>query len=100
MSLLGLPVEILRYIIEESVPEGFESLMLSCRVVYECGNYLINTHNTRKRAWNFIGLNRSRSRAYGLALLYRISNEPILARYKIYQEGQLLLDGRTPPTAT
>ncbi|KAI1399686.1 hypothetical protein F4819DRAFT_406989 [Hypoxylon fuscum] len=80
--LLNLPVEVLRHIIEESMPEGFENLMLSCRAVYECGRFLLESHATRKREWRRFSLSRfCIHKSCYRAPVYSISVEPVLARY-------------------
>ncbi|KAI0829510.1 hypothetical protein F5Y06DRAFT_282748 [Hypoxylon sp. FL0890] len=81
MSLLNLPPELLRYVIEESVPEGFESLLLSCRHIYECGKHLIASHNTRKGYWEHLEVDRYFNYMSTFSLLHRVADEPLLLRY-------------------
>jgi hypothetical protein len=44
-SLLGLPYELLHYIINLSRPLGFEGIMLACKHTYQVGKTLIPEHN-------------------------------------------------------
>jgi hypothetical protein len=44
-GLFGLPTELLLLIVKESRPDGFESLMLTCKKLYLTGSGLIHEHN-------------------------------------------------------
>ncbi|KAI1393334.1 uncharacterized protein F4822DRAFT_423804 [Hypoxylon trugodes] len=81
MSLQNLPPEILHHVIEESMPEGFENLLLSCRYVYECGKPLIETNKTRKQKWRRFFLRSNKDYMSSLSRLNQIARNPALARY-------------------
>lgn len=84
MELLDLPTELLERILQETMPEGFESFAVTCKAVYRAGNFIRPKHNAfRKRYRRF---------AYGdsadgdacissLQLIARIAQEPIIAKY-------------------
>ncbi|KAI1143655.1 hypothetical protein F5Y05DRAFT_362043 [Hypoxylon sp. FL0543] len=81
MSLLRLSTELLCSVIEESMPEGFESLMLSCRHIYKCGKHLIASHNDRKMRWTHLDLDENFHHMSVFDLLHEIAEEPALSRY-------------------
>ncbi|KAH9992016.1 hypothetical protein F4779DRAFT_609426 [Xylariaceae sp. FL0662B] len=81
MSLQGLPPELLCDVIEHSMPEGFENLMVTCRKIYECGQRFIERHNARKRAWRYVNFDSAHTHLFALVWLHQIVREPILARY-------------------
>ncbi|KAI1075505.1 hypothetical protein F5B20DRAFT_559932 [Whalleya microplaca] len=81
MSLQDLPPEILYEVIWQSMPEGFENLMMTCRSICECGNSFIKTHNARKRAWRHISFRNVHMHLSALIWFHQIAQEPILARY-------------------
>ncbi|OTA52582.1 hypothetical protein K449DRAFT_440608 [Hypoxylon sp. EC38] len=87
MSLLDLPPELLRLVIEESMPEGFQSLLLSCRPIYECGKPLIALHHTRKQSWRRLRFNRKLDYMPTFSWLLKVADEPVLPRY--IQEADL-----------
>lgn len=90
MSLLGLPVEILECVIDSTMPEGFESLMQTCRTVYQCGKALLVRHNALKRQYeNFSFDDDSISTPF--RLLGRLALDPLAARY-MKKVNLLLLD--------
>lgn len=52
MSLLGLPVELICRILEESDPRAFESLALACKRIYQCAeDQLLERHNALCRSY-------------------------------------------------
>ncbi|KAG9251952.1 uncharacterized protein F5Z01DRAFT_258593 [Emericellopsis atlantica] len=57
MSLLSLPKEILRLIMQLSRPDDFESLMLSCKRVHEAGQVFIAEHNDFKHTFCNVQIN-------------------------------------------
>ena len=97
MPLLALPNELLSFIIQETVPEGFESLMLTCKIFYGLGKGLISEHHELKRNYTRVeyprlidpqgrkdGVNSSPlglSRVSSIELLEDIIREPLIARY-------------------
>ncbi|KAI1410557.1 hypothetical protein F5Y13DRAFT_167404 [Hypoxylon sp. FL1857] len=81
MSLLDLPPELLRQVIVESMPEGFESLLLSCRPIYDCGKSLIALHNTRKEEWEHVDFDKYFDYMPAFSWLLRVTDEPVLLRY-------------------
>ncbi|KAI1634706.1 hypothetical protein F4809DRAFT_665228 [Biscogniauxia mediterranea] len=80
MLLLELPTELLRNIIHQSIPEGFENVMLSCRTIYECGNAFVNDYNRKRNAYRLVSFNVCDSRN-ALYWLHRIAEEPGLSHY-------------------
>ncbi|KAI0808765.1 hypothetical protein GGR55DRAFT_679982 [Xylaria sp. FL0064] len=91
-TLTGLPNELLDEIIEFSLPEGFESLALTCKRIYALWTRLIPYYNyLRSVFWNFVYTDyrecpsepsaESFYRAFDL--ISRIAVEPIVARYMI-----------------
>ncbi|KAK7937218.1 uncharacterized protein PG986_014086 [Apiospora aurea] len=100
-SLVDLPPELLLQIISESLPEGFESLALSCKAVYQLCTPFIKQHNLRRAQFSkfqyspfsYSGqdpLRRPIRHAYDL--IERIAREPIVARY--IQHADLGRDSR------
>ena len=93
MKLLELPTEVLRLIIQETIPEGFESFTLTCRRVYTMCECKIPKHNQLRRVYRNFRYKRLRSAANdpdfqdrhdiwsSLALLHAIGQEPLIARY-------------------
>ncbi|RMZ69622.1 f-box domain [Pyrenophora seminiperda CCB06] len=81
MGLLDLPPEILDLIIDRTAPDGLQNFVLSCKTVYGRAASQIRQHNALRRAWSHT-TNMSPSR-HGdtLALLYEISQDPIIAEY-------------------
>ncbi|KAI0601746.1 hypothetical protein F4775DRAFT_604632 [Biscogniauxia sp. FL1348] len=80
MLLLELPAELLRNIIHQSIPEGFENVMLSCRTIYECGHAFVNDYNRKRKECRAISFNVCDSRN-ALYWLHRIAEEPGLSHY-------------------
>jgi hypothetical protein len=46
--LLELPPELLDMIVEETLPEGFEGIALSCKALYEVAKRYIENHRYMK----------------------------------------------------
>ncbi|KAI3331825.1 hypothetical protein HD806DRAFT_478422 [Xylariaceae sp. AK1471] len=80
MPLLDLPVELLSQIIQESTPEGFENLVLSCKRLYTVGHSFIGQHSTRKKKYKNVTIVATNS-LVGLYWLDQIALEPILPLY-------------------
>ncbi|KAI8623568.1 hypothetical protein F5Y19DRAFT_369723 [Xylariaceae sp. FL1651] len=51
MLLLNLPPELLHRIVQDSIPEGFENLILSCRTLYNVGSPFIERYSARKKQY-------------------------------------------------
>ncbi|KAI0138666.1 hypothetical protein F4776DRAFT_619387 [Hypoxylon sp. NC0597] len=79
--LLNLPPELLRLVIEESIPEGFDNLLVTCRAVYECGKSLIASHCARKRSWHRFKFDRNFNYMSTFSWLLQVADEPVLPRY-------------------
>ncbi|KAH8659375.1 hypothetical protein BGZ60DRAFT_415134 [Tricladium varicosporioides] len=90
MSLLLLPIELLTRIAQETLPDGFESFALTCRVTYCVSESLIKFHNRLNRQYRNLTLPKN----YGteddledgtptcsLQVLARIAEEPLIAKY-------------------
>ncbi|KAK4902773.1 hypothetical protein LTR27_000712 [Elasticomyces elasticus] len=83
-QLLALPAELLDEIMGYTLPDGLESLVLSCKKIYSVAKDHIHTHELYKRRW------RSFRYAHGemdhsikvpVELLLAIANDPLVARY-------------------
>ncbi|KAK8091464.1 hypothetical protein PG997_001825 [Apiospora hydei] len=100
-SLVDLPPELLLQIISETLPEGFESLALSCKAVYQLCTPFIKQHNLRRAQFRKFqyspfpdsGQDPLRTPIYhAYDLIERIAREPIVARY--IQHADLGRDSR------
>lgn len=99
-NLLALPPELVVQVITESLPEGFESLALSCKAIHQLCKPFIEHHSALRAQFHrftYDPLPRDAGdplwrpiwRAY--TLLERIALEPIVARY--IQHADLTYDG-------
>lgn len=94
MALTRLPVELLESIITHASPEGFESVALTCRLIYAVCTPFIQNHNTlRSRFHNFTyyentsdPINTIRT---AFDLITRIAVEPVVARYIQYADFEM-----------
>ncbi|KAI2469034.1 F-box domain protein [Annulohypoxylon bovei var. microspora] len=85
-TLTDLPTELLDEIISQVLPEGFESLALTCRGIYELCTPFIERHNQlRLEFQNFRYreqvVNGFEPARVAFDLITRIAVEPIVARY-------------------
>ncbi|KAI5927867.1 hypothetical protein F4810DRAFT_645549 [Camillea tinctor] len=80
MLLLELPPELLRNAIQQSIPDGFENLMLSCKTLYECGQEFIEDYNIKVKECRTVSLSAFDNRT-ALYWLHRIAEEPSLSHY-------------------
>jgi hypothetical protein len=80
MHLLQLAPEILDQIIDWSMPQGFESLVLTCKTLYNSAGARVNLHNNLKRRWQYT-IHSSPCGFDHLRLLHDIAKEPLAARY-------------------
>lgn len=91
MTLTRLPIELLECIITHASPEGFESVALTCRLIYAICTPFIQNHNTlRSRFHNFTyyentsdPINTIRT---AFDVITRIAVEPVVARYMKYAD--------------
>lgn len=98
MPLIDLPSEILQAIIKATLPEGFECLALSCKVVYNASQIYVPKHNMLKRSYSSfsyhavlddeilqLSTHPNASAATELfssiQLLNEIAQDPLIARY-------------------
>ncbi|KAH8712260.1 hypothetical protein GQ44DRAFT_713619 [Phaeosphaeriaceae sp. PMI808] len=81
MRLLDLPPEVLDLIIEQTLPDGLESFVLSCKSVYVRATSQILQHNELKKRWAHTDNVFVASCGDALGILYEISYEPIIAQY-------------------
>lgn len=95
MSLLALPPELTCQIISETIPSGFESLMLSRRTVFEAGKTLLGKYNAFRRAYKHVTFGRDSRGIY--TLLLRIAQDPVIASY--VESLDLWNGGQTEPSA-
>ena len=94
MALTRLPTELLETIITHVLPEGFESLALTCRKIYTLCIPFIQRHNalySRFHRFTYHGNLKDPSSTIATAseLIRRIAVEPIVARYIQYANFKL-----------
>jgi hypothetical protein len=86
MTFMQLPIEIVDKIIQHTLPEGFESVALTCKRMYgQCVTFIAHHNELRSRFQTFeyylkpyrLKLNLMSSSD----LLLRIADEPVVARY-------------------
>ena len=83
MALLGLPTEVLQDIVQHAVPEGFESILLTCKLLNDIGTPYLDEYNTNKRKWSTIDIPRDWDSDVKIVgdLLLHVSESPIIGRY-------------------
>ncbi|RDW61500.1 hypothetical protein BP5796_11392 [Coleophoma crateriformis] len=87
MALTRLPPEILARVVEETMPDGFESFAVTCQAVYNsCQNFLTKHSRLRRLYHEFRyhgdgSLSDESACASSFQLLLRIADEPLIARY-------------------
>lgn len=86
MALMQLPNELLENIIVHVLPEGFESVALTCRRTYALCTPFIEHHNELRGQFRIFDYYRRQGHpdfviGTGFDLLTRIAVEPIVARY-------------------
>jgi len=86
MALLELADELLALIVDHTIPEGFESLCLSCRKFHTLCKPLLKHHNElRSHFRNFDYLLKDKYPSLTIRtpfeLIARIAEEPVVARY-------------------
>ena len=96
MALMQLPNELLNKIVMHVLPEGFESLALTCRRIYALCTPFIEHHNKLRAQFRTFKYFRRQGHpdsdiGTGFDLLTRIAVEPIVARY--IQEADFYNDG-------
>ncbi|RDL32655.1 Uncharacterized protein BP5553_09111 [Venustampulla echinocandica] len=100
MALTRLPTEILDTIIPHTLPEGFESLALTCRKIYALCTPFIERHNhLRSQFQRFMYREYSRDPLLlpirnAFDLITRIAIEPMVARY--IRDADLYRDNYPP----
>ena len=96
MALMQMPNELLEEIVMHVLPEGFESVALTCRRIYALCTPFIEHHNKLRgqfRTFNYFrkGEHPDFVIGTGFDLLTRIAVEPIVARY--IREADFRRDG-------
>ena len=91
MALTRIPAELLENIITHLLPEGFESVALTCRKIYALCTPFIENHNTlRSQFHSFTYYEKMTDPAFTIRtafdLITRIAVEPIVARYIRYAD--------------
>jgi hypothetical protein len=101
MMFMQLPIELLDRIIQHTLPEGFESVALTCKRIYgQCITFIAHHNELRSRFRTF----EYYLRPYGLNLtsasdmLLRIAAEPVVARY--IRSATFAFDSRFPTSST
>ncbi|KAI0521718.1 F-box domain protein [Xylaria bambusicola] len=91
LTFIGLPSELLDKIIEHSMPEGFESLAVTCKLIYAHCIRFIPHHNHLRLSFRVFEYSideppcppRENHNYFAFELLNRIAAEPRVARYII-----------------
>ena len=96
MALMQLPNELLENIVRHALPEGFESMALTCTRIYALCKPFIEYHNKLRgqfRTFNYFRRDGHPDFVIGTGfdLLTRIAVEPIVARYIL--EADFARDG-------
>jgi hypothetical protein len=99
MALLELADELLALIVSDAIPEGFESLCLSCRRLYMLCKPFIKQHNVLRshfRKFDYFVKDRYPSLTIrtSFELIARIAEEPVVARY--IEHADFSMDLRLP----
>ena len=85
MALTHLPRELLINIITHVLPEGFESMALTCRKLYALCRLFIQGHNRLRSEFSYFYYGKATDQAFptemAFDLIKRIAVEPIVARY-------------------
>ena len=85
MALTSLPTELLNGIIEQTLPEGFENLAVTCKKLHTlCAPFIEHHNKLRSHFYNFSYYERfdkSFNVHTAFDLISRIATEPIVARY-------------------
>jgi hypothetical protein len=88
MALIVLPTELLERVVEESIPESFEALALTCRRLYEASKRYRASYHARKKHFRKLSFNhllgRFRGQTYkesALACLMDFAKDPCAARF-------------------
>ncbi|KAH8703178.1 hypothetical protein BGW36DRAFT_457508 [Talaromyces proteolyticus] len=95
--LLDLPIELLDRIVEETIPEDFEAVALSCKLLYSVSTHFLKKYNPRRKRFRNFAFSRKVNRSKAgwdhvsndtgfvvpdsRELLERIAAEPELVRY-------------------
>ncbi|TGO34421.1 hypothetical protein BHYA_0198g00290 [Botrytis hyacinthi] len=86
MSLLDLPTEIFEKVVSLVLPEGFESLALTCQETHSLCTPFLEYHNQLRSQFHRLALGPSSSIKTLLDLILRIDSEPIITRYIIHAD--------------
>ena len=89
MHLLELPNELLTFIIQDTLPEGFESFLLTCKAVLVIGESFISRYNQLRKTYQhfkylpppYRWVETPGTFVSSIQLLREIIHEPIIARY-------------------
>ena len=98
MKLTGLPTELLDEIIIHVMPEGFESMALTCSEIYTLCVPFIERHNKLRsqfRDFHYYGYHQKfMDTRTAFDLIKRIAIEPVVARF--IRHANFSYDGRLP----
>lgn len=91
MALTRLPTELLETIITHVLPEGFESLAVTCRSIYAVCIPFVERHNALRSRFRHFTYHKnpadpSPTIATASDLIKRIAVEPVVARYIRYAD--------------
>ena len=82
MPLLSLPNELLTLIVRDTLPESFESFMLTGKAIHVLGKSFISKHNEMKHKYGRFEYELTESSS--IKLLHDIIHEPLMVRYFRY----------------
>ena len=95
MSLLQLPNELIQEIIKQILPDGFESLALTCKELHSICKPFIPYHNSLCKEFGHFTYRKRSNRSFkirsSIEFLLRIAVEPVVALY--VREADLQADG-------
>ena len=82
MAFLELPTEVLQNIIQIAIPEGFESILLTCKLLNDIGTPYLDEYHANKRKWHTfdVGNWSADSKTIGELLLH-VGESPMIGRY-------------------
>ena len=82
MTLLRLPLDVLDNIVQATLPEGFEHLMMTCKALNQIGRPFLDEYNIFTRDWRHVDIAEQGSGVNDVAdLLMRLIDDPRIGRY-------------------
>nr|POE89760.1 protein rer1 [Quercus suber] len=81
MSLLRLPSELISSIASYTLPDGIESLVLTCRALHTIGKTHFEHHRGMKRQWRKLVIGTTPGAETALHFASAVAKDPLLAKY-------------------